>query len=161
MSAIGQGLSINKGSSMTEMERLRGRNATTDADRSRKANASHSGYMAKQGGMRKNMLRRWFCIVAEEGELLYYSEKTVTTGAWKVKTTHRNQAGSVNIRAATAIRRSQRPNATDTEMEIETPERTWVMRAGSVEELEEWLRQLNICKSAVAPSGGAQAGPSA
>ena len=111
--------------------------------------ATHDGYMTKVGGFRKNWKKRWFRLVAEDGELSYFEDARYFEGSYQDHRDYlRYRTGTINIWQATGIRRSAAPSANDFELEILTPDRTWRIRAPSAEELDDWLSHLDMCMQA-------------
>ena len=91
--------------------------------------AAQAGWLTKKGGIRKNWLRRWFEL-STEGELVYYASED-----------KKDQKGSIQLWQSTDVRESTAPEAA-TEIEIETPARTWRVRAETEAELTVWLQAL-------------------
>ena len=106
--------------------------------------ATHTGYLTKRGGVRKNWKRRWFRLVSEDGELSYLEESALQSPkmSYLQEESRLCILGTINLFEATAVRRSACPTAMEHEFEIETPGRVWRMHADTAEELEEWLAQL-------------------
>ena len=92
--------------------------------------ATLSGYLVKKGGMRKNWLERWFEV--KDGQLRYFDK---VPGPCK---------GVIDLSDAQDIRASTAPSAKGAEIEIQTAERTWRLRAPSLERREEWLAVLKL-----------------
>jgi|EP01043_Picozoa_sp_COSAG02_P032165 hypothetical protein len=91
--------------------------------------AAQAGWLTKKGGIRKNWLRRWFEL-STEGELVYYASED-----------KKDQKGSIQLWQSTDVRESTAPEAA-TEIEIETPARTWRVKAETEAELTVWLQAL-------------------
>ena len=84
--------------------------------------------MTKKGGCRTNWLRRWF--VLKGTELAYYDE------------TKKSKKGELSMTSTTDVRMSTAPTAEGHEIEIETQDRVWRLRAESEEEMHSWLMAM-------------------
>ena len=97
--------------------------------------APKAGFLEKVGGLRHNWLPRWCAI---EGTLLAYYERSTTSSGSKD-----TRKGEITLSGALGIGASTAADASPTELQIVTNERTYRLRAETVAERDDWLAVLS------------------
>eukprot|EP01047_Picozoa_sp_COSAG01_P070546 COSAG01_NODE_10724_length_2095_cov_1.018036_2_plen_325_part_00 len=95
------------------------------------------GLLTKKGGIRRNWLERWFQLDRDDHELTYFG-RNASSNLWIDK------KGAIDTSTIIGVRESTAETATAAEIEIETPDRTYRLRAADVEERDSWIDALSI-----------------
>ena len=90
-----------------------------------------AGILTKKGGVRKNWLKRWFAIEPGTCTLAYYKDESKA-----------EKKGEIQLLEATEPNRSRRPGAEAHEIEIQAPDRTWLLQPPDPAAATGWLNAL-------------------
>ena len=94
------------------------------------------GLLTKKGGIRRNWLERWFQLDRDDHELTYFGRNA--SNLWIDK------KGVIDTQTIIGVRESTAETATAAEIEIETPDCTYRLRAADVGERDSWIDALSI-----------------
>ena len=90
-----------------------------------------TGWLTKKGGVRKNWLKRWFKLNDVHRTLEYYDQAG------------QNQAcGTINLAKCSEARASLHPTASKLDIELESADRTYCLRAPNEEAFRAWLAAI-------------------